>query len=305
MISDDVNIDGLAGTARLRLPEQRKPGRALVTLHGAELGDADQPLFKHLGETATQLGYAVVSYDRRSTASGDVPFRHQADDALTALRWVGSELDVPVGLFGFSQGAWAAALAAAQDPRVAELVLVGCSGVSPALQMRYFTDEALRRQGFNAADRTELLEVRTAVEDVLRGAGDRERAERLLARANTRRWFDLAYLPHDLPAPDHRWEDMDYDPAPTFARVTCPTLLLYGQHEECVPASESKAAWRATSPAVDLTVADVPGCGHFPSALGHGQQLVDVSPAYTALLTDWLDRQARGSARPHMPSASR
>lgn len=290
MITEHVSVPALHGEARLRLPDWSEPDRALITLHGAELPGADQPLFEHLAEAATPLGYAVLSYDRRHAEAGDVPLRHQVEDALTALRWTAAELGVPVGLFGFSQGAWAATLAAARDAAVAALVLVGCSGVSPAAQMRYFTDEALRRNGYAEEDREELRAARTAVESVLREDDDRERAGQLLAQARRKPWFDLAHLPAELPPADRRWDDMDYDPVPTFVDVVCPTLLLYGEDEECVPAAESKAAWRSAATRADLTIVDVPGCGHFPSLVGAGQEIGDISPAYTELLTSWLGR---------------
>jgi pimeloyl-ACP methyl ester carboxylesterase len=165
------------------------------------------------------------------------------------VRFLRARVGGEVGVFGFSQGAWAASLAAADFPDVSFLALVGCSGVSPARQMRHYTDELLRRAGYRAEDRALLGEARAAVEEVLRGAGDRPRVGRLLAAAVERPWFELSYLPPTLPAPEDSWPDMDYDPEPAFSRVQCPVLLVYGDDEECVPAEASKSVWRrATGP---------------------------------------------------------
>ena len=92
--------------------------------------------------------------------------------------------------------------------------------------MRYCTDEPLRRAGYDEKARAQLLALRVAVEDVLRGAGDREAAADLLAEAATEPWFPMAYLPPELPPPDQAWNDMDHDLEPTLSQVTCQTLLM-------------------------------------------------------------------------------
>ncbi|MGN6576610.1 MAG: alpha/beta fold hydrolase [Nocardioides sp.] len=273
-----------------------RPRAGIVALHGAALPQRRQPIFEHLATTLTSLGISVLTFDRTppSTLNGDTPLQVQADDARRAVEFLRSHLDARVGVFGFSQGAWAASLAAADFPGISFLALVGCSGVSPAKQMRYYTDELLRRAGHSAEDRAVLTEARAAVEDVLRGTGDRGRAERLLAVAVKRPWFELSYLPRTLPGPGDSWPDMDYDPEPAFSRVRCPVLLVYGADEECVPAQASKTVWlRATQPATgsQLTIVDLPACGHFP-ALGADGASLDVpvsefSPAYTTALQEW------------------
>ena len=60
--------------------------------------------------------------------------------------------------------------------------------------MRYYTDELLRRAGYGTEDRDRLRALRLALEDVLRGDGDREPAGELLAAAVAEPWFPLAYL---------------------------------------------------------------------------------------------------------------
>jgi len=296
----EIALDPIAGPCLLRVPDDGVAVRGgVVALHGAALPQRDQPLFEHLARTLTPTGHAVLSYDRRAaTDGGDTPLEAQAEDALAAVEALRTEIDAPVGLFGFSQGAWAAALAASRSPHLAFLALVGCCGVSPAVQMRFYTDELLRRAGYDDEDRTRLRAARLAVEDVLRGYGDRRAAAELLATAAAQPWFPMAYLGPELPAPEERWHDMDYDPEPTFARVTCPILLVYGADEECVPATASKLAWRrgaAISGNADLTVVDLPGCGHFPAAAAASSELefplAEISPAYTAALAGWFARR--------------
>jgi uncharacterized protein len=302
MRGSEIAIPTLDGPGLLRVPEPQVAVRGgVVPLHGAAFPERDQPLFEHLARTLTPLGYAVLSFDRRPSPDGDdTSLDAQATDALAALTALAAETGAPVGLFGFSQGAWAAALAASRSTDVRFLALLGCSGVSPALQMRYYTSELLRRAGYDEAARARLLELRIAVEEVLRGTGDRGEAGDLLAQANAEPWFSMAYLPPELPSPDERWEDMDYDPEPTASGVTCPTLLMYGADEECVPAEASKQVWLRAAEAAgnaDLTVVDVPGCGHVPvegdPPVDLGFTAADISPAYTAALRAWFEPASR------------
>src|ERR1700751_5692208 len=86
----------------------------LVPLPPAADGSRRQFLFDHLVDTVVPRGFAVLRFDRRSSpTSEDVPFPVQAEDALAALHALRAEVgDVPLGLWAWSQGAWAAALAA-------------------------------------------------------------------------------------------------------------------------------------------------------------------------------------------------
>ncbi len=292
MQTREITIDSLGRPGLLRLPDGNARG-GVIALHGAGLPSRDQPLFTHLAATVTPLGFAVLSFDRRpSTDGGDIPFEIQADDALLALDALATIIDKPVGIYGLSQGSWSAAAAAARSTDVAFLALVGNSGVSPAIQMRYFTDELLRRNGFDDAARADLLELRLAVEDALRGHGDVARMEALLAACSRQPWFVHAYLPSEIPDPAPTWDDLDWDPEPIYARVTCPALLMWGEDEENSPAEASKAVWRraaATAGNNAITIVDVPGCGHWPRRLD-SEDPDAFAEAYTRILSVWFER---------------
>lgn len=220
---------------------------------------------RRLAETLPQRGVAVLRYDRRtSDTGGDIALGVQAEDAQAAAALLRETVGaVPVGLWAWSQGCWAAAVVAARDQRVPFLIVVGSSGVSPAAQMRYGTTQRLLRAGFDEQDVTELLRARSAYEEVLRGAGDPVEAQRLLDLVATRRWRHLAYLPDHLPRP-HAWPDMDFDPARTFAATRCPVLAVWGEDDPWVPVDQSESVWRR---AVDgrLTVLRLPAVGHGPA----------------------------------------
>src|SRR4051794_5253563 len=295
MKDQTMAVPGLPSEALLREPDGRTRA-GIVALPGSSLPQRRQPIFEHLAQTIAPLGYATLTFDRRQLPGGDdTPLDVQAADAEAAVDFLTSRIDGPVGLFGFSQGAWSASLAASRNPHVAFLALVGCSGVSPAEQMWFYSDELLRRAGYDSKDRANQLVLRRSMDDLYRGAGDRAKAQQLLEELVGEPWFDTAFPVAELPGPDERWSDIDYDPEPAFARVTVPTLLMYGSDEECVPPAPSKAAWRRAAAASGnerVTTIDIADCGHFP-APGESAADLDVpigafSTAYGSALASWL-----------------
>lgn len=290
---------GQPGRSVLQLPDG--PVRAgLVVLHGASDGRARQPLFDQLGGILSPVGVAVLSYERRQVGDQqDTPLETQAHDAAAAARALKAELGCPVGVFGFSQGAWAATLAAA-DPIIEFLIVLGCSGVSPAAQMRY---QLLKRHGYTKQDRDDLLRLRMMVEDYLRTPDPddsrRGRASAQLRAASTMPWFEHAYLPDEPPSGEAKWSDMDFDPAPTFTHVHVPVLAMWGSDEECVPRIASQRLWRTSG--ADVTVVDLPGCGHWP-AIGSGEpgysgwDTDPLSRDFATALTSWLPQQLPGTS---------
>jgi dipeptidyl aminopeptidase/acylaminoacyl peptidase len=178
---DDVTL-----TATLTIPDGRVRG-GLVPLHPADEPSREQFLFRHLAHILPPRGVAVLRFDRRpSRDERDVPLELQAKDALAglhALRQVPGVGEARLGLWGFSQGTWAAPLAASIAPEaVAFLTLIASTGVTPAWQMRYGTDEQLRRAGYGDEARTALATLRVAYEDYLRGDAERAPTQALIER---------------------------------------------------------------------------------------------------------------------------
>jgi pimeloyl-ACP methyl ester carboxylesterase len=267
---------------------------AVVAVHGAGEGIRDWYLYRHLHEILPPAGVGVLTFDRRgdgestgNSSRGD--FATQAEDALA----LADALDVErVGLWGISQGGWVAPLAATRSDRVAFLVLLASTGVTPALQMRYAVAEQIRRAGYGpeAAMRAEGLRARA--EAWIRGedAGDLESD---LGEAAREPWWPLAFLPDALPpeaeAAAVRCElaaEMFFEPEPVFAAVRVPTLLFYGDDDSWTPVQPSIDAWRrARGDEVDVVV--LPGTGHEPVKAGG-----ELSPEYELMLVDWVRARA-------------
>jgi membrane protein DedA with SNARE-associated domain/pimeloyl-ACP methyl ester carboxylesterase len=262
---------------------------ALVALHGASAGTRDSPVYRHLHELLPPAGIGVLTFDRRGEgeSTGDPSlgrFELQVEDALAVVDAVG---EGEVGLWGFSQGGWIGPLAAAASDRIAFLVLVASTGVTPAQQMMYAVERQLRLSGYGDDVIGRALDLRLRFEDWVH-ADAPEPDEQLAAELRTAAdepWATQAWLPAALPDEEgrRRWvEEMDFDPRPVFARVQVPTLLFYGEADSWTPVAPSVAAWRAAR-GDDVDIVVVPGAEH-DLTLPDGS----LAGEYRQTLVEWL-----------------
>jgi uncharacterized protein len=273
------------------------PRAGVVALHPAGYPSRDFPLLHHLADALPAHGVAVLRFDRRAPRlpHGDVSLQAQAADAVSAIADLRAATapDLPVMLWGFSQGAWVAMIAAHQAA-VAGIVLVGASGVSPADQMRYTSARQVREAGFGEEAVEEMLAIRRLCEDAFR-AGDSEGARRALERASAQAWFAASWLPQPTEVgPDDDEFEIDFDPAPLIRSLPCPLLAVVGDEDRWVPLAESVAVLE-TAPEAELL--HVPGGDHAPTEDGDGQGAL--LPGYEAGLVDWIGRRiSRPAAEP-------
>jgi uncharacterized protein len=286
---------GTDGALRGMLTWPAGPVRGgIVSLHPACNGSLDNFLIRHLAAILPALGIAVLRFDRRpDPAQGQpMPLPDQAEDALAAVGLLRAHCgQVPVGLWGFGQGGWAAALAAARtDAEIAFLILVSVAGVSPARQKRYYTAQSLRRAGYGDEDVAELLELRSNYESYLRGELDLASAQQGIDAVADRPWFGLAQVERRL-TPAVSWPDLDFDPCEAFGTVRCPLLLFYGEEDENLSTDKSIEQWRRIALAAageGVSIVRLPiGTTHVPTT-GPGDDADSISPEYTRELTSWL-----------------
>ena len=289
----EIDADGARLATSVSLPEaEHLPAPALVALHGASDGTRDGHLFTHLHRALPGAGFAVATFDRRGEgASTGEPsrgrFAQQAADALAVVEHVGALDGVDpdrIGLWGHSQGAWVAPLAAGDNEAVQFLVLVASCGVTPGEQMRFAA----------------VTQVRAAVnERAAKAAGDlwrlvlqwldgapREPVVSAIDAARRLRWWPLAHLDDELPADDQRdslRQELLFDPVPVFAATDVPTLLVYGPDDDWIPVRTSIDVWRrARRSGIELAL--VPGARHEPVIDGK------IAPLYHHALLAWLLR---------------
>jgi pimeloyl-ACP methyl ester carboxylesterase len=267
---------------------------ALIALHGASNGTRDHPLYQHLHAILPRHGFGVATFDRRGegASTGDPSvgdFELQASDALAVTEAIAAK---QIGLWGFSQGAWVAPIAARRSHRVRFLVLIAATGVTPSAQMQYATAEHLRRAGYESRIVEWASQLRRQFEAWVHepDPADGERLRGALKAAEQEPWWSLAFLPAQLPDAMGRraWiSEMDFDPLPYMRAVADPTLLFYGEDDEWTPVDASVAAWRrARGDAVHVAVID---------GASHDLTIADgtLSPTYEQHLVTWL-REQRG-----------
>lgn len=281
----------------LDLPRETGRHPVIVGLHPASDGSRDHFLFRHLGRVLPPRGIAVARFDRRGD---DVPLDIQVDDALGVVGEIERRPDIDparIGLFGFSQGAWVAPLAASRSPKIAFLVLVASIGVTPAEQMRYATVKHARMAGFGEDAARRIVEAREVVDDYRRGRTGAHAAQAAIDAIRDEPFFAHARLPADLARANPPWPDLDFEPEPVFARVHVPVLLFYGEDDEWQSVDASVAAWRRAADRAgngDVTVVRLAGTGHAPT-LGGGAALEAVAPEYERVLIGWLARVTRSA----------
>ena len=175
-----VDVDGGPRLdARLSLPETPPAGIVICHPHPLYGGDMDNPVVVRIAEIAQGLGMATLRFNFRGVgASGGVHGGGdgERDDVSAALHSLAARLPAvtPVGLAGYSFGAWVAARIAAASPTLPALCLVGpplamydlafLEGAPAATLLvggsrdQYCPVEALERLGKRLECRVEIVE---------------------------------------------------------------------------------------------------------------------------------------------------
>lgn len=324
--SGDVRLAG-----DLIVPASPPPWPGVVLLHGSSWGE--RRFLRVFAETFAAAGLASLSFDRRgegeSGGTKEMDFALLAADARAAWRTLATHPQIDanrVGLWGFSNGAWVGALAAAGWPRLAFLLLTGAAGVSPGEAEAYRRTADLRAQGI-AAPTLAAAERWWRIFFAYLSGGDWEPAwDAELGQLNAVLATDaqLAALPvpdfvranpvlSSVPGlaalnADERERiagavpSMAFDPIPSLARVACPVLVLLGSEDENQPIASSLPRFEALAAARGdgmFAVEVLPGADHMFSRDGLGaatrggglprpMRADDILPEYLARMTEWL-----------------
>lgn len=257
-----IPVDGEPVDAFVYSPPAPGPHPAVVFIHGA--GTKERTGFEEQADYLARAGVVSLVMDKRTA---DYSPWHRDFVAMAADPLAGAEVllerdDVDpnlVGLFGESEGAWVAPIAAARDPRIAFSILVSAPIVSPAEQATYATLMAIRDLGVpGSVDRAVVKGMGTALS-----------------------------LPNLL-------EYVQFDVRPWLAAADQPTLLIYGTDDPALPIIEAAdVAWRTAGGAV--MVRYFAGAQH-GIRIGDASGLF--APGYLDTVRTWIDALAGGVALP-------
>ncbi len=254
--AEDVTVRtpaGLRFAGTLTVPAHaanaRVPAVVLITGSGQQDRDERTPFleswrpFREIADTLSRRGIAVLRLDDRGVGSSDAgpataTSADYADDIRAALAWLRARAEIDstrLGLVGHSEGAIIAPMVAAGNSRVRGIVLIA---------------------GTASRGRDILTEQRRYLfsRDTTLSAG---RRDSLIAAAA--READSAYA-----VPGWMRFFADYDPLPTARRVRVPVLILQGETDRQVPASEARKLAAALRAAGNrrVTLRTFPGMNH-------------------------------------------
>jgi alpha-beta hydrolase superfamily lysophospholipase len=288
------------------LPAGGGPHAAVLVLHGSGGTDVFHGAseynggYRALRDAFRSVGVATVIWDKAGNGcstgaySSGNPIRERAGEAVAALRALKQRHDIDasrMGLWGISQGSWAAPMAAVQSADVRFLILVSAPARDAVSQLEYQALTALR------ASATPETELRIA-------AADLRRAFALMRAGGSLEDYATAVAPlqkytalHDLgflsgtPESYSAWQssvDFQYRPDTALRELQQPVLAVFGDRDVLVDWRDSVKILRESLRAGgnrDLTIKIFRNANHNLMSEGADPQLV---AGYLPMLRDWL-----------------
>ena len=279
------------GMGRLRHP-------AVVLVAGSGSVDRDEvvagiPIFAQLAGALAQQGFIVLRYDKRGVGqsggrSERATLQDYADDLVTAVKWLGTRKDVDprrVTAAGHSEGGAVALLAAAQEKKIASLVLIAAPGTAGADLILEQQQHILDVMKTPEAERQAKIDLQKRIQAaVIAEKGWESIPPELRAQADSA-WFRSLLL---------------FDPAKVMPKVKQPVLIIQGDLDRQVfahHADKLAALARGRKKAGAVELLHVPDLNHLlvRAVTGDVSEYVSlpdktVSPAIAKAIVDWLNR---------------
>jgi pimeloyl-ACP methyl ester carboxylesterase len=319
----------LKGT--LTVPAGAGPFPAVVLISGSGPQNRDEDIFGFkvfgvLADSLTRQGIAVYRYDDRGVdgSTGNLAASTTADfagDALAAIARLKAVREIAadrIGLLGHSEGATAAAIAAAMSSDVAFVVMLAGTGVPGDQVLRQQARDIATAQGASPERVERVVAAHRAVTDgLLRGAPSDEqmRALRALVEAQVdaapaaqqtalgdRSAFVERAAKSALAQMSTPWLKfmVAFDPAPTLRRITVPVYAAFGERDTQVPPSLNEGPVReALRNNTRLTIKVYPEANHLFQRARTGQvaEYMSLDKAFVPGLLDDVARWILGAGR--------
>jgi hypothetical protein len=311
--AEDVSFDSVPGVrlaGTLTLPPGKGPFPAAVLITGSGPQDRDETLVGHkpflvLADALTRRGIAVLRDDDRGVAKSTGDFnkatsRDFAEDAKAALAYLRTRPDIDakrIGLIGHSEGGMIAPMVAADDPRVAFVVMMAGPGVPIRELMAAQRAAVARTSGVTSEAATQREATIGRVDKALAEAKDPDHAQadatKVLVEAGMTEDAATAAAKR-MGSVWYTWF-IAYDPRPTLQKVRAPVLAIDGDKDVQVVSSQNLPAIReALKGNPDATVVELPGLNHLFQTAKTGSPVEyarieeTISPKALDLITDWV-----------------
>jgi pimeloyl-ACP methyl ester carboxylesterase len=248
-------------------PPEGSKGRfpAVILVGGSGPTDRDETVsgiavFGMLASPLADAGYHVLRYDKRGVGQSGgrgeaATLEDYAEDVRAAVKFLRSRKDIDpdrIVLFGHSEGALVALLAASRDEDIAGVAMAaGPSGSGGELvleQQQYL----LGRMNLPEAERAARIDLQKRIQAAVLGQGTWDGIPEPLRRQADTPWF-LSFL--------------RFTPAAVIPKVKQPILILQGDLDRQVPAHHADtlaglARARKKAPADAVTLFKLDGVNH-------------------------------------------
>ena len=310
-----ANID-LAAT--ITIPEGKGPFPAVLLMTGSGPHDRDETLMGHkpfwvLADYLTRKGIVVLRADKRGVgkSGGDYSKAAAADfasDADAGVAYLKTRPEVnlhKIGLVGHSEGGIEAPMSAVRNADVAFVVMMAGPGVRLDLllpeQARLIELASGKSAEEVAKDLAIQHDVLTAVENDKDDATlEKDLREKLAGK------LPEAQLTVQIKLVSSPWfrSLLDYDPAPTLSKLTCPVLVINGEKDLQVPPEQNLPPIRKALEAGgnrNYEIDELPGLNHLfqtakTGAITEYAEIEEtMAPVAMDRISSWILKLAAGS----------
>jgi pimeloyl-ACP methyl ester carboxylesterase len=332
---EEVKIEngGLVIAGTLTLPQSAGPHPAIVLITGSGAQNRDEEVFGFkvfgvLADKLTRAGFAVLRCDDRGVggSTGSVPESTSADfagDVMTEVKFLAARPEIDrtrIGLLGHSEGGMIAPLVATRSGDIAFIVLLSGPALTGEKIMLAQGELIGRAEGQPEAQIQENMKLQRTL---FAAARDNKGWDEVLATVKAAVRKAVGALPeaqrNAIPDVDRMVEAqaqgqvnfvrspwfryfLDYDPAPTLARVNCPVLAIFGEKDLQVPTEANRAVMddvAKKSGNRDFTIVVIPGANHLYQAATTGgaseypRLKKEFAPGFEDALIPWLTKHTR------------
>jgi pimeloyl-ACP methyl ester carboxylesterase len=320
--TEEVVVDSapgvkLAGT--LTLPQGKGPFPSVVMITGSGAQDRDETILGHkpfavIADRLTRDGIAVLRVDDRGFAKSTGDFASATDDDFAVdtaanVAFLRKRADIDparIGLIGHSEGGIVAPKVAAKDSKIAFVVLMAGPGVPLSDVLRVQRAKLLPAMGAGPEQIKQGQALVDHAVSAMRGARDATDAKARALQAIkaegpgvVRTDAEAEALATQLSSGWMR-DLLDYDPAPTLAKLKCPILALNGSKDGQVPPEQNLPAIRAATRAnPKVTIMELPGLNHLfqtakTGAVGEYADIEEtVAPIALDTMSGWIVKQVK------------
>lgn len=302
--------------ATLVLPGTKGRHPVVVFVPGSQALSRDESAPFREFDALISNGIGILIYDKRGTGESNGNWQQEsfeglADDALAGVALLKRRRDInpqQIGVWGFSQGANIAPLAASHSRSIAFVIMTSGGAITmPEAEM----NEQLARMRAQKMSEEEMKEAVAFMRlqfDAVRSQQGWERFEAAIPQVREKRWY--RYTWGGMPRDYWQWKwwvpIVDFDPIPALKKVKVPVLAMFGAADQFTPpetisvfTAKIEAALRAGGNK-DVTTKIFPNADHDMSVkLENGQWAAP--PDYHSTLTSWILKRTnvRPGSRDH------